>query len=104
MWKLPTNKKFTLNDIIERFGAPGGWFIIQESISSGVKSILPWRSLVRYQIKTALYAFSLEQEPHIMVDIWFKPLGATDNNILFNFSGQSFEGNTPSAGRFINAF
>jgi len=39
-------------------------------------------------IKIALYATSLEQEPHISVITWFNPLGATDMNALCSSSGQ----------------
>lgn len=48
-------------------------------------------------------AFSLEHEPHIIVVTLFKPLGATDIKTFSNLSGQSAPGNTPRAGRFINA-
>lgn len=55
-------------------------------------------------MKTHLYAFSLEQDPHIIVAIWFKLAGATDSNTFLNFSGQSPDGKTPRAGLFIRAF
>lgn len=56
-----------------------------------------------YQINMFLYAFSLEHEPHIMVVMWVKSLGATDIKIDFNCFGQSAPGNTPNAGRFTRA-
>lgn len=50
-----------------------------------------------------LKAFSFEHEPHIIVVILSSPFGATDINIDCNRFGQSLPGNTPRAGRLINA-
>lgn len=59
--------------------------------------------LKTYQIKIALYAFSLEQEPHIMVVILLSPLGAILCKTECSFSGHSLPGKTPSAGLLIKA-
>lgn len=56
-----------------------------------------------YQMNIFFIAFSFEHEPHIIVVILGKPFGATDIKIFCKRSGQSSPGNTPSAGRFINA-
>jgi hypothetical protein len=58
---------------------------------------------INYQIKMFLNAFSLEQEPHIIVAILSSPLGATVIKIERSFWGQSSPGKTPNAGRLIKA-
>lgn len=50
-----------------------------------------------------LNAFSFEHEPHIIVVMLSNPFGATFINIDCNRFGQSLPGNTPRAGRLINA-
>lgn len=65
-----------LNESIENFGVPGTWFIIQVFISSSVNGA-PFLCFSAYQMKMFLNAFSLEQEPHIIVVMWDIPVGAT---------------------------
>lgn len=59
--------------------------------------------LLTYQINIFLYAFSFEHEPHIIVVMLLNPFGATAIKTERNRFGQSSPGNTPSAGRLINA-
>lgn len=66
-----------LKERIERSGDPGGLLIIDECISSGEKSTFPPRWFFLYQMKMFLNAFSLEQEPHIIVVTCLSPFGAT---------------------------
>ena len=62
-WKPPWN------DNIERLGVPGASLIIHDSISS-LLNPLPSLILFMYLKCINLKAFSLEQEPHIMVVTW----------------------------------
>lgn len=94
---------FTSNDIIVRSGDPGGRLFMQLFNSVSVNPISPPLSFNLYHMQTVLKAFSLEHEPHIIVDTWAKPGGAMDSRTFFNLAGQSCAGNTPKAGRFINA-
>lgn len=68
---MPCKKRkgylLTLNDITDKFGAPGGLFSRTDFISSSVKVVNPPRLLIAYRMNAALNAFSLEQEPHIIV-------------------------------------
>lgn len=58
-WKAPSN------DIIEKSGEPGDLLYMDEFNSSSVNGFPP-RCLFAYHIQTALNAFSLEHEPHII--------------------------------------
>jgi len=49
-------------------------------------------------------ATSLEQDPHIKVVTWCKPLGATDMKISLSLWGQSLLGEIPRAGLLIVAW
>lgn len=89
---------------MDRAGDPGAWLIMQDSISSLVNAASSPRWVRRYHMKMFLKAFSLEQEPHIIVVIQSNPFGATFNNMLLSFAGQSAPGNTPRAGRLTKAF
>lgn len=66
-----------LNDSIDSWGAPGGMLIMHDSFSKSVKSEVPPLLSRWYFMNIFLYAFSLEQDPHIIVVSASMPLGAT---------------------------
>ena len=68
-WKPPWNER------TDRLGVPGAWFIMQDSIATWLKAAPP-RTLSMYLKCISLNAFSLEQDPHIMVVTWSRPGGA----------------------------
>jgi hypothetical protein len=51
--------------MIETLGEPGDLFNIDDFNSSSVNAF-PFRCLLAYHIQTALNAFSLEHDPHII--------------------------------------
>lgn len=93
-WKLPSKER------TDSFGVPGAWLSMQDSLSSGRGGPPRWRRM--YHMNAALNAFSLLQEPHIMVDTMVMPRGATAMRVSRTRSGQSMGGRLPSAARWAS--
>ena len=74
-WKPPLKAKML------SFGEPGDLCCIVVSSSSFVKSPLPPRNLSMYFMNISLMAFSFEQVPHIIGNIWSIPFGAMLMNV-----------------------
>jgi len=91
------------NDRIDIFGAPGGKFIMHDSFSAAEKSTVSPLVFLAYQINICLYAFSLAQDPQIIVLTLLRPVGAAAMRTFLSFDGQSAPGNAPRAGRFTSA-
>ena len=69
-WKPP------LKDKMLSSGDPGAWCVMVVSSSSFVNSTLPPLTFSMYFMNISLMAFSLEQVPHIIGNIWSIPFGA----------------------------
>mmetsp|Transcript_10310 Transcript_10310/g.35898 ORF Transcript_10310/g.35898 Transcript_10310/m.35898 type:complete len:215 (-) Transcript_10310:356-1000(-) len=92
-WKAPSNES-----ILRSFADPGSWLDMQLAVSSAV-GVAPPRSSRLLAMKTALYAFSLAQEPHIIGATCDIPGGAQLSSVDLTRSGQPLGGALPSAGR-----